>query len=382
MTKPNNVLRVVLFFAVVVNASSNADIDFSGYIKTFAVIQDESLVFPRTYQSQNNLRLMLDESKGRVAWEVHYQINPILASRDLSFGDATFAQTSVGYRLTDVERSLSDADSKNQVYQNLDRLNVQFRFASGDLTIGRQAITFGSARIINPTDVFIPFDVRTFNQEYRIGVDAIRYQAPMGDLGEFDVGLVLGNSASESAAFLQLSGNVAGNDLQFAIARFAEQNIIGTGVQTALGQFGFWFEIAAVSGDDDYVRTSTGLDYAFSDVAFGQIEFHHNAAGSDMPQDYLAQLTTTAYQRGGVFLLGKRYIMPMFSYQLGALWTINLQGIFNLDDNSSFTSIAAGYSVVENLDMNFNYYHFTGDTQASEYGLSPDLAFVSLSYYF
>jgi len=376
------VLRVVLFFAVVVNASSNADIDFSGYIKTFAVIQDESLVFPRTYQSQNNLRLMLDESKGRVAWEVHYQINPILASRDLSFGDATFAQTSVGYRLTDVERSLSDADSKNQVYQNLDRLNVQFRFASGDLTIGRQAITFGSARIINPTDVFIPFDVRTFNQEYRIGVDAIRYQAPMGDLGEFDGGLVLGNSANESAAFLQLSGNVAGNDLQFAIARFAEQNIVGTGVQTALGQFGFWFEIAAVSGDDDYVRTSTGLDYAFSDVAFGQIEFHHNAAGSDMPQDYLAQLTTTAYQRGGVFLLGKRYIMPMFSYQLGALWTINLQGIFNLDDNSSFTSIAAGYSVVENLDMNFNYYHFTGDTQASEYGLSPDLAFVSLSYYF
>ena len=375
-------LRVVLFFAVVVNASSNADIDFSGYIKTFAVIQDESLVFPRTYQSQNNLRLMLDESKGRVAWEVHYQINPILASRDLSFGDATFAQTSVGYRLTDVERSLSDADSKNQVYQNLDRLNVQFRFASGDLTIGRQAITFGSARIINPTDVFIPFDVRTFNQEYRIGVDAIRYQAPMGDLGEFDGGLVLGNSANESAAFLQLSGNVAGNDLQFAIARFAEQNIVGTGVQTALGQFGFWFEIAAVSGDDDYVRTSTGLDYAFSDVAFGQIEFHHNAAGSDMPQDYLAQLTTTAYQRGGVFLLGKRYIMPMFSYQLGGLWTINLQGIFNLDDNSSFTSIAAGYSVVENLDMNFNYYHFTGDTQASEYGLSPDLAFVSLSYYF
>ena len=115
---------------------------------------------------------------------------------------------------------------------------------------------------------------------------------------------------------------------------------------------------------------------------FGQIEFHYNAAGSDMPQDYLAQLTTTAYQRGGVFLLGKRYNMPMFSYQLGALWTINLQGIFNLDDNSSFTSIAAGYSVVENLDMNFNYYHFTGDTQASEYGLSPDLAFVSLSYYF
>ena len=370
-------LRVILLLTF--SASSFAEIDFSGYIKTFAVTQD---AFPRTYQSQNNLRLMLDESKGRVAWEVHYQINPILASRDLSLGDATFAQTGVGYRLTDIEPSLSDADSKNQVYQNLDRLNVQFRFVGGDLTIGRQAITFGSARIINPTDVFIPFDVRTFNQEYRIGVDAVRYQAPMGDLGEFDVGVVLGDSASESAAFLQLSGNVAGKDLQFAIARYAEQNIVGTGVQTALGQFGFWFEIAAVSGDDDYVRTSTGLDYAFSDVAFGQIEFHHNGAGSDMPQDYFAQLRTTAYQRGGVFLLGERYVMPAFSYQLGPLWTFSLQGIFNLDDDSSFTSIAAGYSVMENLEMNLSYYHFSGDAQASEYGLSPDLAFVSLSYYF
>ena len=101
-----------------------------------------------------------------------------------------------------------------------------------------------------------------------------------------------------------------------------------------------------------------------------------------MPQDYFAQLRTTAYQRGGVFLLGERYVMPAFSYQLGPLWTFSLQGIFNLDDDSSFTSIAAGYSVMENLEMNLSYYHFSGDAQASEYGLSPDLAFVSLSYYF
>ena len=81
------------------------------------------------------------------------------------------------YRLTDIDPLLID-EARRPVLQNLDRLNIQLQFDQGDLTIGRQAITFGSARIINPTDVFLPYNVTALNTEYRIGVDAIRYQKP------------------------------------------------------------------------------------------------------------------------------------------------------------------------------------------------------------
>ena len=322
----------------------------------------------------------------------HYELHPVFNSRLQSLETLTFAVAGDSYRLTDPKSPLTRQNNKHQLFQNIDRLNVQYHFAKGDLTIGRQAISFGSARIINPTDVFIPFDVRTFNQEYRIGVDAVRYQAPVGELGEFDTGIVLGNTAAESAVFLQLRGNAVGNDLQFALARFAQQNMIGGGIQSALGEFGFWFEAAYVTGDRDYWRVSTGLDYSFSGNTVGQLEYHFNGAGSDNPDDYLSQLTTIAYRRGGVFLLGEDYVIPSFTLRVSPLWGVGVQGIINLSDRSSFISLSTEYNVAENVYIDLGYYRFSGHSITatpmglpllrSEYGSSPNVGFFSVRFYF
>jgi len=333
-------------------------------------------------------------TSARTVWQVHYELGPVLLSRQQSVDSSTFTIVGDSYRLTDLKNSLSDETDKNQVYQNLDRFNVQWQFAQGDLTIGRQAISFGSARIINPTDIFLPFNVQTFNQEYRTGVDAIRYQAPLGELGEFDMGLVLGKDgkSENSAVFMQLRGNVDGKDLQFAFTRFAEQTMVGAGIQTALGDYGFWFELASVNGETDYIRTSVGLDYAFTENSFAMIEYHHNGAGSDDADEYLTLLTTLPYRRGGVFLLGQDYVIPSFSVQLSPLWRLGAQAIYNLSDDSAFFSLSAEYNVVENFYMDFGFYHFFGDeitllppgtpVLRSEYGTNPDVIYASLRFYF
>lgn len=333
-------------------------------------------------------------SAGRTLWQIHYELSPVLLSRQQPLDSPTFAILGDSYRLKDLRGSLSGKTSKNQVYQNLDRFNVQWQFAQGDLTIGRQAISFGSARIINPTDIFLPFNVQTFNQEYRTGVDAIRYQAPLGELGEFDMGLVLGEDGKpeNSAVFMQLRGNVDGNDLQFAVTRFAKQTMVGAGIQTALGNYGFWFELARVNGESDYIRISVGLDYAFTQNSFAMIEYHHNGAGSDDANKYLRLLTTLPYQRGGVFLLGQDYVIPSFSVALSPLWGIGAQAIYNLSDDSAFFSLSAEYNVAENVYMDFGFYHFFGDEITgtvsgtpvlhSEYGTNPDTIYTSLRFYF
>jgi hypothetical protein len=383
----------VLRLAFLLTVSSCCYGDFSGYLKSFALVQDEVPLFSltKTYQSQNSLRLMWSETNPDFAWEFHYDLSPVFSSRSLGLDNQTLAIAGDAYRLTDIDNTLTD-DDKRQTYQNLDRLNIQLHFSHGDLTIGRQAIALGSARIINPTDVFIPFNVQTFNQEYRIGIDAIRYQAPMGELGEFDVGIVTGDSVDTSALFVQLKANVAGNDLQFSASRFAMQSMAGVGVQSALGSFGFWFEAATVRGDEDYTNASVGLDYAFSESVFSQIEYHYNGAGSKTPVNYLGKLQTIPYQRGGVFLFGQHYIIPVISFRASALWSIALQGVFNLDDHSAFTSISAEYNVAEDIYMDIGLYRFSGDSikisqtgayeLTSEYGTSPNLAFFSVRYYF
>ncbi len=372
--------------------------NFTGYIKSFSIAQAEIssdvLNVPTTYQSQNAVRFMWENFSSNRIIQIHYEVSPVLLSREQPIDSPTFNIVGDTYRLVDIASSLSDANNKNQVYQNLDRLNIQFQFDHGDLTIGRQAISFGSARIINPTDIFLPFNVQTFNQEYRAGVDAIRYQTPFGELGEVDVGLVLGKGArpENSAAFLQIRGNHNGKDLQMALTRFAEQTMLGAGLQTAIGDIGFWFEIANVWGDIDYLRTSTGVDYAFTENTFAMIEYHYNGAGAKNPAAYLPLLETIPYQRGGVFLLGREYIIPSLSFQVSPLWNLALQGIYNLTDDSAFLSFTAEYNLAENFYTDIGYYHFLGDeitlvtpdipVLQSEYGTNPDVVYASLRFYF
>ena len=388
----------LIVLGLAATAPAVAETNFSGYLKSYLVIQDEisNPIFQadRTYQSQNSGRFMIESFQDNVVLQMHYEVSPVFVSQGIAVQNPTFNVVGDSYRLTDIEASLSDEDDKNQIYQNLDRLNVQIRLDAGDVTIGRQAISFGAARVINPTDVFLPFNVQTFNTEYRTGVDAVRFQRPWGDLGEVDVGIVLGDDAKRetSAAFVQLRNNIDGKDINFALIEYAEQTLVGAGIQSELGDMGFWFEAAYTDGDVDYVRASTGLDYAFTENTFGQIEFHYNGAGSHQPEDYLAQLTTRPYQRGGVFLLGENYLMPSLSVQASPLWTIGIQAIINLDDDSAFTSISLEYNVAENFYMDFGVYIFSGDDLSaggfgqpvfqSEYGANPSSLYTSLRWYF
>lgn len=382
--------------------SATAQVNFSGYLKNFTIATDKidngPLQLDRSYRMQNIGRFMVDAFNDNQVWQLHYEAG-IDSTTELSSINQSFSGSARNsYRLTDIDPTIGADVRKTVVPQNLDRLNVQLQYESGDLTIGRQAITFGSARIINPTDVFLPFDVRTLNTEYRIGVDAVRYQKPLGQLGEFDAGIILGEDGKpeNSAAFLQLLTNYSGNDYQFTAMRFSDQNLLGAGMQSALGSLGFWLEAAVVSGDQDYTRSSVGLDYAFTERVFGMVEYHYNGAGSKDPADYLQLLNDTAYTDGGVFLLGQNYLIPSISWQASTLLSLSMQSLVNLDDSSIFFSLNGDYSLSDNLYLGMGYYHFAGDeldffanlpaTQqlqfGSEYGSNPDSFFVNLRYYF
>ena len=384
------------------SSSSFAQLNFTGYLKNFTIAQDEidngPFQIDRTYRMQNTGRFMLDAFNDNQVWQLHYEVGADSSTELQNVGQSIFNPQRNSYRLTDIDSTIGPDDRKNAFPQNLDRMNVQLQYDSGDLTIGRQAITFGSARIINPTDVFLPFDVRTLNTEYRAGVDAVRFQKPIGQLGELDVGVILGEDGKpeNSAGFIQLLTNASGNDYQFTAMRFAEQNLVGAGIQSALGELGFWLEAAYVSGDENYTRTSIGLDYAFNERVFGMVEYHFNEAGSSDPADYADLLDDTAYTAGGVFLLGKNYLIPSISWQVDTLLSLSIQTLANLDDDSVFFSINGDYSLSDNLYMGMGYYHFAGDELkfladlpseqqlqfGSEYGSNPDSLYISLRYYF
>ncbi len=126
-----------------------------------------------------------------------YSVAPRIQDNTLFYSDPLLADIDrFGYRVTDFDSRLypceNDTAGSFAIFQNLDRLYLGLKADDFDLYIGRQAIAWGSARVINPTDVLVPYKFEELDTEERIGVDALRVRIPLGSLSEFDAGAVFG----------------------------------------------------------------------------------------------------------------------------------------------------------------------------------------------
>lgn len=378
--------------------SAPARPDFTGSLKAFVITQEPIegglLTAPEQSSLQMPLRLMWDQNlTGRINFESHLQLTQVMSTESIgALRRATLRDPT--YRFDDLDATLGDGSEKSLTLQNLDRFNVQIRLDQGDLTLGRQSIAFGNSRFVSPSDVFLPFDVRTLDQEYRRGVDAVRYQASIGDLSEIDVGFVMGASAQSqtSAAFLQARTNFQGQDYQVTLIDYADQALLGVGVEGSLGSSGYWAEVAATQGSADYLRASLGVDFALNAFSLVMVEYHYNGPGSEDPEGYLAAQEGVAFDKGGVYLLGRHYLAAGVQAQVNPLLSVSGQALMNLSDDSAFLSMATSYNASENTYIDVGYYHFLGDavvtatdleiTQGSEYGIFPRSLYVSLRWYF
>lgn len=425
----------------VIPTSKAASNIFSGYVKSYALYQDaikvdgaveNNTLIDSGFQSQNSLRLMNSYLSAQGNVEIHYEIEPLYASNPIYSDDGTGVGSTISiasnrYRYDDLNPVFTEIDDNTIVIQNLDRLNYQYNGELGDLTVGRQVVSFGSARFINPTDIFVPFSIQTLNQEYRVGIDAIRFQADLGDFAMFDSGLIIGKDAKaeNSAAFLRGKNSISGNDIEGMIIFLDDAWLAGGGIERAIGDFGFWFETAYMHWRDkriilseletdgqnefhtqspenlktvpltpeNYWRSSVGFDYSLSDNVIAMFEYHYNGAGSGEPEEYNKLRNFKSYQKAGVFLLGKHYLIPAVSWIASPLMSVSASAFINVKDRSTFFNIKGERSWSDNLYSDFGLYLSTGknfytdETQlklnyGSEFGGYPTSLYASLRYYF
>jgi hypothetical protein len=316
------------------------------------------------------------------------------------------------YRAFDFEPRLYPAEKENvgsfAIFHNLDRAVLDFKTAAADIAVGRQAIAWGSARVINPTDVIAPYVFQELDREERIGVDAVRVRVPVNALSEMDAGYVFGRDFDfdQSAFFVRSKLYVARADVSLLLLGFRENLLAGIDVARSLGGAGFWLEGAYVFADlfsdyaggeaNDYLRSSIGLDYSFSSKTYGFIEYHFSGAGASRPQDYLNRLTTTAFTEGAVYLVGRHYLAPGLVYQLTPLLISTTQALFNVGDRSVYLSTQVEYNLAQNIYLAGGMYLGLGKRPEillagaasagmrwhSEFGSYPDFFFTAFRVYF
>jgi len=391
-------LAVMLFLIVNPLRAEESKIKAGGYIKTFLIFTDNS--DDAYVEALSRLRFRLDIAPAEsFSLEFAYELLPRLRDNHAVFKDPAATEPALpSYRAFDLDDMIGPEDessgSRFLLSQNLDRLFLTLRTHSYDLYAGRQPVAFGSARVINPTDIIAPFTYNTIAKEELTGVDAVRIRRPLAEMGEFDMGLVFGDEfkIKESAAFLRLKAYQLKTDITFMTMIFRENLLAGVDIARSIGEAGAWLEAAEVFAnaaddyrpDENYFRLSIGSDYSFTEKIYAYIEYHYNGAGGERKENYGPSSHDTAFTDGAVYLLGRHYLAPGFTYEIMPLLSFSGNALINLNDSSVLLSPVLEYSMMQDVYANLGAFIGMGDSSKpeSEFALYPDVYYSALNFYF
>ena len=402
------VVSAICLMIATFSGIADAEFQVGGYYKNFSTVFNSPLPdAPMTGIVVNRLRFNLSYAPAdTLSFAVAYDFTPRVQD-PLLFSQSPFAVgvASSRYRVVDFDvqlyPSVDEPPGSVGIYHNLDRASVQFSTDFADFSIGRDAIAWGSARVVNPTDVVAPYTYDQLDTEDRVGVDAIRVRIPVGVMGEVDTGYIAGTDFNfdKSAVFLRTQLNAAETDFSIVLLEFQKDLLVGLDVARGIGGAGFWLESAYVlttpfddepDPSEDYLRTSIGLDYSFGGETYAFIEYHFNGVGAKKPDSYLTNLEQSAYTRGGVYLLSRHYLAPGVTHQVTPLISVSGQMLFNLSDPSILVAPQIAYNIAEDIHLSIGGFVSIGkrpkDSESpefqSEFGSYPNLFFSSFRVYF
>lgn len=399
-----------------------AEFSLEGYYKNFStvfampayIIGEDILHPPDLGMVNNRLRLKVRAGIGEfLDFHAAYDIFPRIQDPSLFDENLLFTGLpSAVYRVEDFRDRVYPGPEEQTgsfgLFHNLDRLYFSVRLPFADIYLGRQAIAWGSARIVNPTDIIAPFAFNELDTEERRGVDAVRIRIPLGMMDELDVGFVAGPDfkADRSAFFVRGKTYLFQTDLSLILMRFYDHFMAGINVARAIGGAGVWFEAAYVrpylfDGEEepderDTFRLSIGADYNLSRKTYGFIEYHFSSAGESRPEDYMNLFRRSAFKHGAVYLMGRHYFGIGVTYQITPLLPLTGLVLVNGNDGSFMLAPQLDYNIAENIYLAGGAYVGIGKKpervlgpidippilQHSEFGTYPDMFFVSFRVYF
>jgi len=342
------------------------------------------------------LRLMYRTGSGVLSLKAAWTLTP--SAGDPALNDSDLPRRGV-FRIRTLASGILPDDTGDGSYSlvhELNRFSLEWRPRPFSVKAGRQAVFWGVARSVSPTDIVAPLPYGTIDTEYRSGVDAVRVRFQLGMLSQLETGCALGRDCSADSSAFWARGRfyILRTDVNLLAALRRGDTVAGFSLNRTLGGATAWVETAVVYPDDpdfsasSYWSMTAGFDRAFLDAAlYAYLEYHHSSPGSKDPEGYAAVMSGYPYKSGGVSLLGKNYLSPGISWTPSPLWTVGSSALLNLGDGSGALSLSAEYSLGDNLLLLLGGsagISFKGgaDADNSEFFSWTDRVSFSLGYYF
>ena len=301
----------------------------------------------------------------------------------------------------------------------IDRFNLKLELPSSDVTLGRQAITFGKAYFWNPLDIFSPFDPRQFDRDYKAGVDALRVDHPLGDFSGLNIVGALGREIEASGRFVggkstwhhsfygsvilgRAFTNWKGWDLAVQGGKVYGGYQIGGATTGEFGPLAFRFETAylfvydspplsfGLPGElvEDNFQAVVGIGHRFESSLQLEAEYFYNGAGEvDQFETALIRQST-----GGSLNLSRQLAGFFSSYEILPILVGQMAAMVSLSDGSLQVQPSLRLSVSDETDLLIGLVINMGDRPngvtpvspglRSEFGSQPNFIYAELKVYF
>ncbi|MDX1795611.1 MAG: hypothetical protein R3219_02705 [Hydrogenovibrio sp.] len=297
---------------------------------------------------QQGLRLMLDSAENENEWSVHLK-----NTRQHLSGYPV-----VPYHYTDLFRyqtltnnwaDQQTSQTSTRIHTEVDRAFIKHRFHSMTLSVGRQAIDWGSGRFWQPENVFGAFAPTDLDTDFKPGIDAVVANAYPSNFSSLTAAYVLSPQNSPT----QHEDNGAlyyrsqfGNSSEFSLlaSRVIGNSTVGGSLETSWKGIGLRLEGTysdLKSSDSNNLFWIAGADYQFENGTLLIAELYQNGRGAVHESD-LAQI-----QKDPLYFYG---LQPQLSRNLAGLaiqkdvtplWQVNYQLIGSyLEDSANHAAFS------------------------------------------
>ncbi|MBT8398151.1 MAG: hypothetical protein KJN92_14360, partial [Gemmatimonadetes bacterium] len=327
--------------------------------------------------------------------EVHNRLQVQVSSTELEASESTvgFGVSVVPGRRWDLSSEWVDED-RLKVWHDIDRLSLTWYSGVADVTVGRQAITWGISNVYPVSDLWAQFSPFELDTEEKPGIDAVRILSyPSGGL-ELDAVVADRGSSRNLSAGVRMSLSLPWADLYAGGGKLWREAMGLVGISAPLGVFKLRAEgVLPYDLDvDEYKlpRATLGIDRLGGSTTLS-VEYNFNGIGATNAEAYGEVLDDPRFAQGETYFLGR--------HNLGALaaWTpgndrlsLSLTGLLNLHDPSSALVPNLTYDLGQATRLALGALVSFGDkplflpqpTLRSEFGTYGDFMYAMASVYF
>jgi len=272
----------------------------------------------------------------------------------------------------------------HQSLHRLDRAAIQLQQGDWSVTLGRQAVSWGSGRVFQPMDPFNPFSPTVVDRDYKPGNDLLLVERLFDNghdmqllhIARRDDDYHVTNDVSSTA--FKWHGMMRESEFEVLVAQHYGKGMGGVTVRVPIGGAMIRSDVMAseLTGGQWSVSGIVNADYSFmlgkfNSFVFGEY-FYNDLGVSELPTrlDQLPVELAIRMERGEVFNLMKHYTAIGGNVLWHPLFDTSLTVITNLKDTSSLVSLSASYIPSDNQSLQVGWIHPLGRS-GDEYGGIP-----------